>query len=466
MSDQKNPIKSLRKGVKRGLLKALEPYDIKYITPTDQKLLQKAKEDAAAEKKKKAEEAAATKRDKQLVKQAEENRNSEDEKELAELKEWLGDTDREHIWSFNAGNSGQDFRGNPKFLFAYINNYRADIKALWICSTPETIELIRSLGFHGYLMGTPAAEYAISRVGVAVCEQVRGLMPFDDTVKYLNLWHGWGYKPVERARVEDGDDLKFDLCPKYIKHNSFYQNNQILCVVNSIQENYFYDQMGVTKENMLRCGYPRCIYQKSCKPIVTFDHDILAAKGLPEGTKIAVYAPTFRNNRGNTFADALPDLDALYKHCEEKGVLLIFKMHPLMETETAFLTAKEKLGDKPYFMFWDNHNDIYEVMHKIDLLIYDYSSIFSDFLLAGVKSFIRYIFDGDDMAAAVGMNDDKEYYDNSRGRICRTFEEMLDGIDRFEEDDEEEPLDKFLARQWEYAQEDDLERMIELTLGF
>ncbi len=466
MSDQKNPIKSLRKGVKRGLLKALEPYDIKYITPTDQKLLQKAKEDAAAEKKKKAEEAAATKRDKQLVKQAEENRNSEDEKELAELKEWLGDTDREHIWSFNAGNSGQDFRGNPKFLFAYINNYRADIKALWICSTPETIELIRSLGFHGYLMGTPAAEYAISRVGVAVCEQVRGLMPFDDTVKYLNLWHGWGYKPVERARVEDGDDLKFDLCPKYIKHNSFYQNNQILCVVNSIQENYFYDQMGVTKENMLRCGYPRCIYQKSCKPIVTFDHDILAAKGLPEGTKIAVYAPTFRNNRGNTFADALPDLDALYKHCEEKGVLLIFKMHPLMETETAFLTAKEKLGDKPYFMFWDNHNDIYEVMHKIDLLIYDYSSIFSDFLLAGVKSFIRYIFDGDDMAAAVGMNDDKEYYDNSRGRICRTFEEMLDGIDRFEEDDEEEPLDKFLARQWEYAQEDDLERMIEFTLGF
>lgn len=473
MSDQNNPIKNLRKGVKRGLLKALEPYDIKYITPSEQKLLQKAKDDIAAakaaaaeEKKRKAEEAAATRRDKLIIMQAEEAANSEEDAELEALKEWLGDTDREYIWLFNSGHSGQDFRGNPKFLFAYINNYRPDIKAVWICSTPETIELVRSLGFHGYVKGTPAAEYAITRVGVAVSEQVKGNVPFDSSVKYLNLWHGWGYKPVERLRLDDDDDLRIPLALKYIKNNTFYQNNQIVSVVNHIQENYFYDQMGLEGPNMLRCGYARCIYQKKYKPVVTFDHDILAQKGLPADTKIAVYAPTFRKNRGNTFADALPDLEALYRHCEEKGILLIFKMHPLMETETAFLSAKEKLGDKPYFMFWDNRNDIYEVMHKIDLLIYDYSSIFSDFLLAGVKNFIRYIFDGDDMAAAVGMNDDKEYYDNSRGRICRTFEEMLDGIDHFEEDNEEEPLDKFLARQWEYAQEDDLERMISFTLDF
>ena len=389
-----------------------------------------------------------------------------EDQELAELKEWLSDTDRNHIWVFNAGNHGQDFRGNPKFLFAYVNNYRHDIKALWICRTDEIIEQIRRLGFRAYHLESAAAGYAIGRVGVAVAEQVRGLMPFDDSVKYLNLWHGWGYKPVERARVDDDDDLRWSLCPKYIRFNTFYQNNQIVCVVNSLQEKYFFTQMGVTHENILRCGYARCIYQKKFKPIVTFNHDLLGVKDLSESTRIAVYAPTFRKNQGNTFADALPDLEALYEHCQRNNILLIFKMHPLMEDETAFLAARDSFGNRPYFMFWDNRNDIYEVIHKVDLLIYDYSSIFSDFLLAGVKNFIRYLFDGDDMEAAADMNDEQEYYNNTRGRICRTFEDLLSGIDAYEEKTEEEDLNHFLARQWEYADDGDLEKIIDATLDF
>ena len=42
--------------------------------------------------------------------------------------------DKNHVWAFVAGQYSQDFRGNPKYLFAYVNNYRPDIFAYWLCA--------------------------------------------------------------------------------------------------------------------------------------------------------------------------------------------------------------------------------------------------------------------------------------------------------------------------------------------
>ena len=55
--------------------------------------------------------------------------------------------DRDHVWAFISGMAGQDFRGNPKYLFVYINRYRPDIKAYWLCNDEETIDQVRQLGF-------------------------------------------------------------------------------------------------------------------------------------------------------------------------------------------------------------------------------------------------------------------------------------------------------------------------------
>ena len=476
---KKRGIRSSAKGL---ILKALKPYGI-YQIPKDEKEkieeLKKSKGDLHLE-------VLSDKEEKELARLRENNGDfhleikaddedaegvrdySVDKEELDELKDWLGNTEKERIWVFNSGNDGTDFRGNPKYLFTYVNYYRQDMKAVWVSNEDETVELIRSLGFKAYNIRSAAAGYLYNCAGVIADEQIRFNIPHRSDVKYLNMWHGWGYKPVERSRVDDDDDLRFVLCPKFIKHNTFFQNNQIVCVVNSLQEEYFSYQIGVGAENFLRAGYARCIYQKNYKPISTFNHDIFAEKGLPEDTKIAVYAPTFRKNRGNTFADALPDLEKLYKYCEESHTLFIFKMHPLMENETAFVAAKESMGDKPYFLFWDNRNDIYEIMHRVDLLIYDYSSIFSDFLLAGVKNYIRYIFDGDDMEAAAGMNSDEEYFNNSRGKICYTYDEFLDAFKNGDYVDEKDKgsIDDFINIQWEYAGDDDLDKIIDFTLRF
>lgn len=387
------------------------------------------------------------------------------EAELNEVKKGMEEFDRDHIWAFNSGNSGCEFRGNPKYLFAYINYYRPDIYAYWVCPDEDTVALIKSLGFRALLSDTPAAFYAYENTGVCVSEQARGKIPFHQ-VKYLNLWHGMGYKLTERSRVDDTDDLRISLCAKYIKHNVTYLNNMILAVTCKMQEEQFVKDFRIPREHFLRIGYARCTYQQKYKKIKTFDHDILKRKGLPADTKIAVYAPTFRNRQGNTFLDAMDDLEKLHQCCQKKGILLVFKMHPLMEKEIGFLNAKESYKNKPYFLFWDNADDIYEVMERIDLLIYDYSSIYSDFLIAGTKRYIRYIYDMEEMIEQGNFESVEEYYSRTSGTICHNFAELLQTLDALDETYDETELEAIYQKQWEYAGEDDFEKTIQTVMDF
>ena len=381
------------------------------------------------------------------------------------LREETSAFDREHIWAFNSGHTGKDFRGNPKYLFVYINKYRPDIFAYWICSDEDTISQVRSLGFHAVLSDTPEASYLIERTGVCCSEQVKHNVPFTN-VKYLNLWHGIGYKYVERSRVSDNEVLKFDLCEKYIKNNSLYLNQMILAVTCKMQEEQFLKDFRISRDQMLRIGYARCTYQKKYEPIRTFDHEQVLFGGLSDDVRIAVYAPTFRNEQGNTFLSALNDLDALYKKCEQNHIRLVFKMHPLMETENGFLSAKKMYEDKPYFLFWDNKYDFYEILDKVDLLIYDYSSIYSDFLIAGTKHYIRYVFDVDEMVEQGNIDSVEEYYQRTSGTICTTFENLLETLDHYQDAYDPEEIEKIYQLQWEYAGDDDFEKTIQFVMDY
>ena len=392
--------------------------------------------------------------------------------DLNKTRQWLEGFDKDHVWAFNSGNIGEDFRGNPKYLFVYINNYRPDIRAYWITQNKQTVKQVRALGFHAYFDKEPAAAYAIKRTGVAVAEQVKENFPFTADVKYLNLWHGNGFKSVERARIEDSDDLRINLAKKYILNHAKYANQMILCCVNSLQDYYLTGYIGVEENQVLRTGYLRCEYQQNYKPIVSYDHDILSRQGLPPDTRIAVYAPTYRTSQGrafsqgNSFLEAIPDLESLYRCCERNHIFLIFKMHPLMEKEKGFLQAAEQYRRYPYFMFWNNRDDIYEIIHKIDLLIYDYSSIFSDFLLGGVKHYIRYIYDSDNMLEVAAINSEEDYYDYTLGTICRSEEDLLAVLDCPGDEEDPAEYDRILHRLWEYASDDDFEKTIRFTMDF
>ncbi|MCH5252417.1 MAG: CDP-glycerol glycerophosphotransferase family protein [Lachnospiraceae bacterium] len=384
--------------------------------------------------------------------------------ELEEVREAFADKDKEHVWAFIAGQFSQDFRGNPKYLFVYINKYRPDIETYWLTSTEETIEQVRSLGFRALNLEEPAAHYAMTHTGVLVVEQVKLYIPvgFRD-IKYLNLWHGVGFKHIERKLFLG--DIAMELSQKYIKYNSFYRNNQLMTVTSPMIEREFKVDCGLEEEQLIRSGYLRCMYQQNFEPVVTFDHDLRKIKGLSPDARMVVYAPTYRAKLGGTFAKAITDIEKLYKCCEENNILFIFKVHPNMEKEIGFLTAWETYGNRKHFWFWDNQDDFYEIMDQMDMAIIDYSAIFSDFVAVGIKHFVRYIFDYEEyMQDGFTQN---EFFERTTGQVARNFDELLQAIETYDEEEQSENLEQLNDLFWEYAEgKADFEKTIQKTMEY
>lgn len=375
----------------------------------------------------------------------------------------ITETDKNKVWAFCAGQASDDFRGNPKYLFIYINKYRKDISTYWLCQSEETMNQVRSLGYKAYCEDTAEGQEAMVRTGVIVAEQVKNLLPSAlKDAKYLNLYHGIGGKQVERYLTEG--ILATTLAKKYITNNSYYRDHQLFLATSAITQDNFERMCGIDSDKIVRGGYPRCLYQKYFDRIETFNHNIFEEKGLPADTKMAVYAPTFRkDSKDNIFITAFPDLDRLVEVCKKYQYMMVFKMHPIMENDPQYLLAKETYKDCPYLYFWDNKDDFYEIIDKVDLGIVDYSSIFTDMLDAGVTHYIRYVYDFEDYK----KNLTDPYDEITAGQRCMSFDELLTAMaDYASTEVSEKVLEPIKKRFWEYSSKDSLENIVQQTLDF
>ncbi|MCF0133283.1 MAG: CDP-glycerol glycerophosphotransferase family protein [Blautia sp.] len=374
----------------------------------------------------------------------------------------IAETDKNKVWAFCAGQASDDFRGNPKFLFIYINKYRKDITAYWLCQSEETRDQVIAQGYSAYLEHSPEGQEVMELTGVLVAEQAKNTIPpAFQHVKYLNLYHGVGGKHIERATLDD--NLAQILAKKYICHNSFYRDNQLFLVTSPVTENLFKSMCGIDDDKVIRAGYPRCCYQRYFERIATFDHDLLNRQGLPADTKLVVYAPTYRDASRSVFLEAFPFLDKVLDICKEKGYLFIFKMHPFLENDAHYILAKEKYKDCPNFYFWDNKDDFYEILDKIDLAIVDYSSIFTDMLDAGVPRFIRYVYDFDKYESTLT----DPYDEITAGPKCFTFDSFLRVLADFDStlltNSEKDRINQHF---WAYSGSDTFDKIIQQTLAF
>lgn len=362
-----------------------------------------------------------------------------------------------NLWLFNAGNS---FAGNPKWMFEYIIRHHKEIKPVWMCYNADTMNYVHKLGYEAELYRSSKGKDVMKKAGVYVVEMCKEVFqPELSGITVLNLWHGVGCKSIER-KVTDGF-LQERIAKKYIQNNDILRNNQLFLVTSEIMEKHFKEQCGIDDDKVIRAGYPRCVVNDN---IQSYDHDIRKKKGLSADTKLAIYCPTYRDNNGANFMkSALPDMKRLAEVLHENNILLILKMHPLVEKDTQYLAMKEVYREHPNFYFWENEDDVYEIFSDIDIAIVDYSSIFYDLLARGVKTFIRYFYDIDD------KENFRDFVFDVREMTCGTeasnFDELLTALSSCEETKKEE-LDRINQLFWSYSDENDCERIINTALSF
>lgn len=367
------------------------------------------------------------------------------------------------IWIFNATN---DFVGNPKWLFIYVNKYRKDIDAYWMCDNVQVVNYVKSLGFNAELFHSKKAEKIKSMAGVFVVHQVKEHIPvkFENEVVILNLWHGVGIKPIER--FVDSPGIRYRTYKKYIKYNEMYHNNQLFLVTSPLMEQHFTKMLNLDEDQIIRAGYPANMFNKA--EFRSFDHSIKRHKGLNAETKVVLYAPTFRDYKmNNFFGEAIPDMAKLLKTLKKNNILLIIKLHYLVKNDVNFTTAKKMYENHPNILFWDNKKDIYEIFDQIDLGILDYSSIYYDMLASGVKKFIRYIYDYDKYMENRTLVYD--YKEKTSGVIVSSFDELLKALDQIDAIEINEKKSKEIINEfWQYDQDDKngFEKIIDTTLKF
>ncbi len=347
------------------------------------------------------------------------------------------------LWIFNAGLS---FDGNPKWLFMYIQNNRPDIEAHWFCYTEESMNYIKKLGYKAHMYDSEQAKKIGQRAGVYVVNQRKEIFQdYLDGITVLNLWHGVGCKAIEK-NVKTGM-LNEGLVKKNIINMTTYRNNELFLVTSPLMERHFAENCRLEERAILRGAYPNCFSPDKVK---TYDHDIIKGRNLPSDTKIAVYAPTYRESSAtNFFPSAICDMDRLIECLEKNNMVLVFKLHPKMQNDFQYLNLKEIYKDSPRLIFWDNKDDIYEIFDKVELAIIDYSSIFYDLLARGVKHFIRYIFDIDNKENVRDFALD--YMEHTCGPVCQSFDELLDAISNYKSVDLADELERINKLFWEYA---------------
>ncbi|MBQ7608110.1 MAG: CDP-glycerol glycerophosphotransferase family protein [Desulfovibrionaceae bacterium] len=366
---------------------------------------------------------------------------------------------RSHIWLFN---SGDQFAGNVKYLFLYVVTRRKDIYACYISESKKTADLICALGYRACTFQSQLAQTLMPKAGYYVVEQVKENYPESlKNVILVNLFHGVGLKSIERCWLRDF--LGVPIARKYIRFNTFFRTKMCFLVTSPFMEKHFAEQLDLADNQILRAGYPRC--GRIEESVRTYDPRI-PLDGVPKNARLALYVPTYREvNSRNFLYRAITDVQALLDTLEKNGIVLIIKLHPKITDDFYFERLSSIARNNPYLILWDNQYDVYEIFDRIDIGIVDYSSMYYDLLAAGVRTFIRYIFDYKDENQFLIY----DYFSNTTGSLCETFDDLLSALGRTGTSGEAEDKEKtkeILAKFWSYSGANDCEAILEQAFAF
>lgn len=287
-----------------------------------------------------------------------------------------------------------DYTCNPKYVTEELLRRHADVDIVWALSrqsiqTPDAVpDGVRRVELNSYAM---MRELVTARVIVCNSVEFEKLrVPIRKDQIIIQTWHGsLGIKRFDREHNSGWVWVKAaDYCGKMTRY----------CISNSTFEDEVYRGSFWPQAELLHYGHPRndLLINKNDPRAAKLAEALRQRLGIAADTKVALYAPTFRDAHGFSCYDVHPELlfDALHERFGGNWVLLL-RYHPSIREHSVGVHHTQGVIDV------SQYPDIQELMLLSDVAITDYSSWIYDFLLTGRPGFIY---------AA-----DKEKYDNERG---------------------------------------------------
>ena len=243
---------------------------------------------------------------------------------------------------------------------------------------------------------------------------VIGFLDLDSKTTVVQTWHaGFGFKSVGYGRFGlTGSPNPFESCHR--KYTYGIIGNEHLREIYS-------EVWGIEKEDLLASGMPRLSNFLDKQMMEEKKAELYEKLPCLKDKHVITFAPTYRgSNQKEAFYDMEKlDQKALYDFCKETDSIILMKFHPFLQGKTMVEESyKECLMDVSEY----NLNDLFYVT---DVLITDYSSCFYDFILLG-KPVLFYVYDEVQYSATRGVH--RPVNKVAPGKICRSFEELLDTL--------------------------------------
>lgn len=323
---------------------------------------------------------------------------------------------------------GKSYSDSPKYLYEYLQNtYGDEYRYIWILNGKS--ESLEKTGKHTvckmnslrYMYYTARCGYRIFNVRQAGwCKKRPGVV-------FLETWHG---TPLKKLAFDLDDLFSTNQRLKQV----FYEQGKewdYLTSANPFSTETFSRCFGVEKEKILEYGYPRndILYAENKDEIAV---QVKKELGIPEGKRVILYAPTWRDNqmyrRGEYKFTLAMDLDRMQKEFGADSVILL---------RTHYYIA-DMLDFSQYEGFVFNasqYEDVSRLYLASDLCITDYSSVFFDY--ANLKRpLLFFAYDYDAYADEIrGLYIDMEK--ELPGPILRTNEELVHALHHMDEIEEQ-----------------------------
>ena len=307
-------------------------------------------------------------------------------------------------WLFGAG---QNFKDNPKYLFYWTNEHHPEIRSIWIAHLRNDVEMLKKQGYEVYYWSSLKGLYHALTAKVYISDHQIGDINtfFSGGAFYVNLWHGSSVKRVrwqapqlfvKRFNLKDAAEMRTSLRFRVLQYPIMFRKPDLLLAPSSIQaKDFFAPMMDISLDKCIVGVYPRSILLLEGKETaLEFIHKyepqetVEFVTEIGKYNKVYMYMPTWRNDGNDFIAQAGIDWERLNNNMKEKNELFILKFHPFTKIDLP------KIEQFSHIIIYPKSSDIYTVLPFIDVLVTDYSSIYTDFLTMD-KEIILFVFDYD-----------------------------------------------------------------------
>jgi len=258
--------------------------------------------------------------------------------------------------------------------------------------------------------------YLLATSEVVLLDDYFGILKslkMDPRTKVIQLWHaGSGFKSVGYSRFGNLGSPKL-----------WHPHRQYTYAITGSEHlrHVYAEAFGIEESAVVPTGLPRVDWFLDESRRDAFLESFRRDHPELDGKRIVLFAPTFR---GRSIYKAFYDYDqidfaGLYEACGDDTVVL-FRMHHFVKTP---IEIPEEYQDR--FFDFTKFPDGLNLLHAVDVLITDYSSIIYEFSLLD-RPMLFFAPDKINYAATRGFH--RDFDETAPGRVAMTFDEVIDAI--------------------------------------